>query len=111
MPKIFIIERPRNNIDVSKAREYGDIIYIFNSQDRRPSAWEHVQFGRMALQRLKELNFDNETDFICIVGTMLIVSVVIIAVAQHHSIFNILLFNCVTSRYEQKRFSTIDWMV
>ena len=107
--RVFVIEPVRNYIDISKAQKYGEIIYIFNHEDRRCSAWEHVHFGQEILQRLKALEFDSKTDFICIVGAMLTVSITAITVAQHYDKFNILLFNSVNDAYVKRRFDKNDW--
>lgn len=109
MSKIFIIEPPRHNIDVSKAQEYGDIVYVFDHDDRRCSVWSHVNFGNTVLRRLTELDFDPEEDSVCIVGAMVTVLIAVVAIAQHYDEFKVLLFNSVDDSYVQKRFDRNDW--
>ena len=109
MSKVFIIEPPRQNIDVSKAEQYGDIVYIFNHNDRRCSVWSHVDFGKTILQRLKELDFNVHEDSICVVGTMITIAITIVAVAQHFDAFSLLLFNSTTDSYVLKQFDKNDW--
>ncbi len=109
MSKVFIIEPPRQNIDTNKAREYGDIVYVFDHDDRRCSVWSHVNFGNTVLRRLVELGFDPEEDFVCIVGAMVTVLIAVVAVAQHYDEFKVLLFNSVDDSYVQKRFDRNDW--
>ena len=107
--RVFIIEPPRQNIDTSKAKQYGDIVYIFGHDDRRCSVWSHVSFGQTVLQRLEELNFDVEKDFVCIVGAMVTVLIAIVAVAQCYEKFSVLLFNRVDGSYVLKQFDWNDW--
>ncbi len=112
MPKesrVFVIERPRNKIDVSKAEEYGDIIYIFDNEERRCTAWLHVEYGQMILGRLKTYHFDPKIDFICIAGAMLVITIYVIAVAQYYGEFKALLFDSRDDRYLQKKFNRNDW--
>lgn len=109
MNKVFIIEPPRQNIDVSKAETYGEIVYIFSPTSRRCSVFSHACFGQTVLQRLKELDFDFKADSICIVGAMVTVLTAIIAISQRYDEFNVLLFNSVDDSYVQKRFDKNDW--
>ena len=102
--KVFIIEHPRNNIDVSKAKDFGQIVYLFDRDDRRCSAWDHKKFGREVLSRLKELDYKPEEDYICVVGAMLIVVNSIIAISQNYKVFVMLLFNSVEDTYIPKTF-------
>lgn len=104
MIKVFIIEHPRNNIDVSKAANFGEIVYLFGKEDRRCSAWDHKRFGRRVLGRLKELNYNPEEDFICVVGAMLVIINSIIAIAQSQETFKLLLFNSIEDDYVSKLF-------
>ncbi len=112
MPKesrVFVIEHPRNRIDVSKAEEYGNIVYIFDNKERRCTAWLHVEYGQTILRRLKTYHFDPKIDFVCIVGAMLTITVYIIVVAQYYSEFKALLFDSRDNRYVQKKFDRNDW--
>lgn len=109
MPKVFIIERPRNNIDVSDAEKFGEIVYVFGVDDRRCSVFQHVDFGRTILQRLEFLRFDPKLDYVCIVGSMLTVSIAVITIAQCYDEFSTLLFNSVDNAYVEKRFNKNAW--
>jgi len=112
MPKesrVFVIERPRNQIDVSKAEEYGDIVYVFDNENRRCSAWMHVEYGRMILRRLEACRFDSKIDFVCVAGAMLTVTIYVIVVAQYYDEFKVLFFDSRDDRYLQKTFNRNDW--
>jgi len=109
MPKVFIIEHPRNNVDISDAQKFGDIVCIFERDDRRCGVFHHAEFGRTILRRLEELGFDPDVDFICVVGAMLTVVTAIIAVSQYYDKFNALLFNSVNGSYVEKQFNENDW--
>lgn len=108
-PRVFIIEHVRNYIDVSKARRYGEIVYLFDRNDRRCSVWEHPRFGQKILQLLETYEFDPEIDSICVAGAMLTVSIAIIVVSQNYDFYNVLLFNSVESTYTQRRINKEDW--
>jgi len=102
--KVFILEPVRQSLDVSKAEAYGEIIYIFRSESRRCSVWDHQSFSAAVLSELKILKFNPKTDFICIVGAMLTVTIAVIAITQRYKEFNALLFNSVSSNYVHRKF-------
>ena len=108
-PRVFIIEHVRSYIDVSKAETYGEIVYLFDRNDRRCSVWEHPRFGQKILQLLEAYKFNPEIDFICVAGAMLTVSIAIIVVSQNYDFYNVLLFNSVESTYTQRRINKEDW--
>ena len=104
MSKVFILEPVRSKLDVSKAREYGEIIYIFQRDARRCSVWDHKNFSLTVLRRLKALGYNYKTDFICVVGAILTVTIAIIALTQKYEEFNALFFNSVSGDYVKRNF-------
>ena len=104
MANVYIVEHPRNNIDVSKAKAFGNIKYLFDNDDRRCSAWDTELFGQTILKRLHELKYKSSEDCICIVGAMLIVVNSVVAISQHYKAFNLLLFNSVENKYVLKTY-------
>lgn len=110
MPKVFIIESLRRSVDISKANIFGDITYIFPKDTRRCGVFRHIEFGQTVLNRLDELEFDCYQDSICIVGTMVSMSISLVAIAQAYEEFNVLLFNSSDDMYVQKKFHKNDWI-
>jgi len=110
MPKVFVIEVLRRCVDISKANDFGDVTYIFPKDTRRCGVFRHVEFGQTVLNRLHDLDFNNDEDFICIVGTMVSVVISLVAVAQVYGEFNVLLFNSSDDMYVKKRFNSNDWI-
>ena len=109
MSKVFIIEPPRHQLDISKAKRFGEIVYVFEPNDRRCGVFETERFGNSVLKVLIEKNFNVEEDVICIVGAMLTVIIAVIAIAQQHDSFNLLMYNSVTSDYVKVMFNKSDW--
>jgi len=106
---VFVVETPRQGIDISKAGIYGDIIYLFGENCRRPSIFQTELFGNAILQRLKQFGYDPDIDSFCVAGSMLAVSIALISISQTFSKFNILMFNSTQSEYTLKRFNHEDW--
>jgi len=109
MAKVFIIEPPRRSINVLKAEEFGNLIYVFESNSRRCSAFQSVEFGKTVLKVLSEKGYDPVVDHICIVGSMLTVAIALVAIAQSCEHVNILLFDSVHGCYVSKHFNRSDW--
>jgi len=103
MSKVFIIEPLRRDLDITAASDFGEIQYVIEPGERRCSPFQHVEFSALILNRLQALNFKPDVDKICIVGTMLTIAVSLIAIAQAHSEFNILLFNSSMNEYVEKQ--------
>jgi len=110
MPKVFVIESLRRSVDLSKADSFGEIVYVFPRGFRRCGVFRHIEFGQTVLNRLHDLGFNSDEDFICIVGSMITVSIALVAIAQTHDVFKVLLFNSSDEMYIEKRFDSNDWI-
>jgi len=107
--RVFIIEPLRRELNISSARIYGHLTYIFDNDVRRCSVFKHKEYGHALLERLRGHAFKPEHDYIVIVGTMLTVAMSIIVIAQAYTQFNILLFNSIENKYVPKQINGTDW--
>jgi len=107
--RVFVIEPVRAQIDISKADKFGSIEYVFGPKIRRCSVFNHEKFGNAVLQRLVTLNFNHKVDCICVAGSMLTVTVALVAISQVYDEFNVLLFNAPNDVYVIKRFNRLNW--
>jgi len=99
MAKVFLVERPRGTIDLSTTEKYGEIVYIFDHNERRPSLFDVNQFMGAVLQKLKELEYKPEMDYICVTGGMIPVCLMIAALAYEGTEMNLLLYSATESKY------------
>jgi hypothetical protein len=104
MTRVFIIEPPRESLNVSPAAEYGELVYVFGPNERRCSAFDTTKFGAALLNKLSTLRYDPEADLLCVVGSMVTVAVSIASVAHAHACFSLLLFNSVHGTYVKTTF-------
>jgi len=102
--KVILFERVKSNLDISSASEFGEITVVFGSGDRRCSAFNTKLYQETLLNRLNELKFERITDYICVAGSVLVISIGLITIAQAYSSFNVLLFSSTESRYVPRRF-------
>jgi len=98
-PRVFFIERPRPNISMSKARDFGDTVIVFDTNDRRCSIFDAEGFGRALLERLEEAQFAPAQDHVCIAGSMVTVAVGIAAIVAKYSRVSLLLYNANQDEY------------
>lgn len=98
MPKVFVLQEDRNK-DISSARQFGNIIYLFEKFERnRPSIWETEKFQSELLNRLKYHGYNPRMDFVMLLGSQIMVAYLVAALAQQ-SAFKALAFDATTSHY------------
>lgn len=64
-----ILIEPTTRVDVSAAQRYGEIVYIFEKNESRPSIWTE-EFVQVAMIRLEQMNYDPKADTIIIAGAI-----------------------------------------
>jgi len=97
--RVFLIERLKPNIDVTPARQYGHLTYVFDSEDRRSSVFNCQRFGIELVNRLKALCFDPSTDYLCLAGSLIPVALSLSAIALTWSRVQVLLYSATETRY------------
>jgi len=104
MNKVILFEKPKPNIDISHAATFGELIYLFDSNHRRCSAFNVDLFQETIIKELMELEYDPLQDYICIAGSMLIISLGLVACARIFGDFKVLLFSSTESCYIERVF-------
>lgn len=66
-PRAFVIEPCK--LDLSSAETFGEIVYIFRPNERRPSIWDEA-FRQEIVDRLTALRFNPTKDFFVVAGHM-----------------------------------------
>ena len=99
MSKVFLIEEPRSDIDLSTARDFGEIHVLFPPNEHRASVFNCAEFGEEALSRLRHLDYDAEKDMLCVAGSMIAVIVTVAAIFTEYSSIDVLFFNARISHY------------
>ncbi len=106
MKRVFVIEPPRK-LTVDGAREFGEIHYLFNSDTRRSSIFDVLNFTRDILDALTRNEYDPNTDYVCVTGSIITVSLMMAALGAKYKQFQILLFSSQQSKYVSKLFDMI----
>jgi len=102
MSKVFIIERPYRDVDISGLNEYGEIVEIFKDYHEAPSPFEPSQYVNAIREKLIAHDFDNTTDRIAIVGKILATSLLLAAIGSHYESVRMLLYDAHSSAYVER---------
>jgi len=97
----FLIERPRRPLDLSGLEEYGDVAYIFEDDDRRPSLFSTDAYIKAVMGQLRLLAFDPEKDYFVLTGPSICLALGLLAVTWYadHTSVKVLAWNAPTSSY------------
>lgn len=102
MPRVFLIEKCKPGIDVDKARSYGDLVYAFNPEDRRSSVFRPDRFIDEVLERFKNAGFDPATDYFCLAGSTVPLTLVTAGLLDVYGHLRLLMFSGNDCKYVEK---------
>jgi len=101
--RVFILEPIRKDIDLGTAFNFGDIEYLVDSTVHRCSAFDTDGYQRFLTRRLDKVKYDPERDIICIVGSMVLVSTLLVVIAQRCESFRVLMYSSTDCAYIERR--------
>ena len=100
--RVFILEHPRRDLDLSSLGEYGEVTYLFNSQRRRASVFEVNSYVLDVQRALEDAGF-SEDDYFAVAGSVINVSLAMIALERVGvSSTQLLMFGASTGKYEAR---------
>jgi hypothetical protein len=88
--KVFCVEEVKH--DIRGAQEFGDIIYLFDAAERRPSIFT-PEYGEEVLRRLVENGFDKHQDLILLAGNVIVLVTTVAKLAGQFGYCNVLAFD------------------
>ena len=105
--RAFILEEARRHVDTSSAEQFGEIEFLFQPQERRPSIFQVQAFTEAVHSALHRVAFDAANDAFVIVGSVLNVAIAMMALSRYvgDAEVTILMFNARAeqgSEYEVK---------
>ncbi len=99
MAKAFVLEPCKN--DVSKAEQFGEIIFLYPEGERRVSIWDD-DFTEGVLAELEYEKFCKVNDFFVIVGNMAPMIMIAGALVGEYGHFDALIFDSLSRKYVVK---------
>jgi hypothetical protein len=77
MTRAFMVQPGRD--DVSRARRFGEVTYLFGASDRRPPIWSD-EFQAELAERLRARGYDPDVDYVVMTGHLATVALFVSAV-------------------------------
>lgn len=99
MPRVFLLEKMKKEVDLSTAEQYGTICYVFREGDRRCSLFDSERFQSMVVDKLQDLEFDPSNDHVCLAGSVVALVLFTTALSRIHPKFSVLLFSSSMNAY------------
>ena len=109
MASVFMIEEPRIGISVSTALEFGQLQYLFDSDFRRSSVFKVETFAYEVLDRLRQLKFNHAVDFFVMTGSLIPVSIAIVAMTAAYPSIRLLFYNAAKDEYTYRKIEPPVW--
>jgi len=106
-PRVFFIQSPKPNLDVSGAADFGDIVTLM---DNKVVPFLVHEFAPLTIRTLESYRYDPKKDYICLTGQMMAVSIAVAVAFQRYGTIRLLAFNAVSGDYEERSLSVDDLM-
>jgi len=98
--KVFVVDRDTRH-DISDARRFGEITYIYDERDRKPSVWSNALI-KDVMARLERCDYDADLDYILVVGNVVTIVMIVANLAMAYDTLNLLLFDASQEEYVHK---------
>ena len=103
-PKVYFPLWEDSKYDISKAKEFGEIVYALEGCTRNPFDTESIiGHCRNLMQELKPY------DYIGLTGNQVYVAI-LTALAFEECELNLLLFDARTNEYRERKLTGVDWL-
>ena len=109
LPRVFVLEPVKSSIDVSKAERYGEVAYVFNPDERRPSVFQATAFGESVLRRLEAAEFRWEHDYLAVAGSIVPVTIALMACMTKYPRLNVLFWHAGEMTYVRRQIDKASW--
>lgn len=95
-PRVFILQP--GNKDFSGADKFGDVAYIYDKNEPRPSIWDE-NFVREALDRLVDADYQPRHDYVMLAGHMVPIVLFCCALCNAYPAPKVLCYDIVSGNY------------
>lgn len=101
MSRVFVYEPVKT--DIAPAQVFGEVVYLFTETIYRPSIWETQALQQAIFDRLVELDFSPDEDFVAVVGPMIPVMLVFTVLDAAWGNYKVLLWNAEHREYQARK--------
>lgn len=81
------------NLNIDKVFQFGDVVYMFDEAESRPSIWETSEFVDACERRLEELKFDPKVDSFAVVGSSVPLTAITSLMSRKYKEFKVLFWH------------------
>lgn len=103
MSRVFLVEPVRREFDLESLKDFGEITFLFQPDERRGSVFRTEEFCASILARLSREDFDPELDFFCLTGALVPVSLTLSIMSHLFGMVNVLLYNTGDENYASRK--------
>lgn len=107
MSRVFLVEVPRGNIDTASARNFGELTYIFEPDQRRSRVFDVDAYARDVLASLTALEFDPDRDYFALTGPVLPVNLSLYTILRRWGRVQVLMFVSTDSKYVSRTLTLV----
>lgn len=107
MSRVIVLEPVTK--DIRSAEHFGEIVYLFDKDDPRPSIWDTPEYLLAVQERLEKIEFNGEQDYFAAAGALLALVSVTTLLSQLYPSFRVLFFHAQIQEYVSRTFSAKDY--
>ncbi len=97
-----MLEQPNVSLDISKAKSFGELIFIFNKREHRCSCFKTVEYTDNILTKMEELGYDPDVDFFLVAGSMVPIVTAMVGVVSTFGKVKVLLYRANEMEYVER---------
>lgn len=101
--RVILVE-PNPRYDLTAAEEFGDIVYLSKTI---MTPFNTADLIRTVKERLVAMDYDPETDYVCMTGYSLTVAMFLAVAVRMFGEVKIVMFDARNSTYKERRFNTV----
>lgn len=90
------------NFDLTPAMVFGEVVFLFERTGERTSIWSE-DFSSCVLDKLEEINYDPDIDFIVVSGAIVTLSLAIAVIAADYGVIKLLLYHSAEAGYVSRK--------
>lgn len=102
-PMTILIEQSRKHNGVDKLERFGDVMYLFAEEERRPPIFDVATYSRVIKTRLEELGYNPAYDFLVMSGSSNANYVMLSTLVAAFGTVKVLMWHSATENYAERQ--------
>ena len=102
MSKVFVLEQPNASLDISKAKDFGELVFVFDRKEYRCSCFKTVEYTEKILNNMETLGYDPDVDFFLVAGSMVPIVTAMVGVVSAFGKVKVLFYRANEMEYVER---------